>query len=288
MLRVALLICLLLAGCRSSGDVQPVKENAVHTTVSRDGTKIGAVVSGEGPPLVLVHGTTADHTRWAPILPQLQEHFTVYAMDRRGRGHSGDADNYDVAREFEDIAALVNSIGEPVSLLAHSYGALCSLEASLLARNLRKLVLYEPPIPVSRGIYSPGALDRLEALLATGDNEAVVTTFFREVVGAPPEELAMLQSLPNWPNRVAAAHTLPRELRSSDAYKFDGKRWREMRVPTLLLLGGDSPEFFHAATNALQDALPDSRVAVLPGQQHTAMNTAPEMFISEVLAFLRG
>jgi pimeloyl-ACP methyl ester carboxylesterase len=114
----------------------------------------------------------------------------------------------------------------------------------------------------------------------------VVTTFFREVLGAPPEELAMIRSLPNWPNRVAAAHTLPRELQASGDYVFRPERWREMRAPTLLLLGGDSPVAFHVATHAVQQALPDSRTAVLPGQQHTAMNTAPDLFLAEVLRFL--
>ncbi|MGH2627301.1 MAG: alpha/beta fold hydrolase, partial [Anaerolineales bacterium] len=72
---------------------------------SDDGTLIAYQRSGEGPPLVLVHGTTADHTRWALILPELERHFSVYAMDRRGRGESGDAESYALEREFEDVAA---------------------------------------------------------------------------------------------------------------------------------------------------------------------------------------
>jgi pimeloyl-ACP methyl ester carboxylesterase len=59
---------------------------------SKDGTLLACQRSGTGPPLILVHGGTADHTRWAPILPALEEHFTVYAMDRRGRGSSGDTE----------------------------------------------------------------------------------------------------------------------------------------------------------------------------------------------------
>ena len=44
--------------------------------------------------LVLVHGAISDHSRWAPVLPLLQPHFTVYAADRRGRGASGDTPPY--------------------------------------------------------------------------------------------------------------------------------------------------------------------------------------------------
>ena len=96
----------------------------METIRSKDGTRIAYERSGAGPALVLVHGTTADHTRWAPVLPMLERIFTVYAVDRRGRGQSGDAADYSIEREYEDIAAVVSSIPGPVNLLGHSYGAL--------------------------------------------------------------------------------------------------------------------------------------------------------------------
>ena len=75
-------------------------EQGIETISSRDGTRIAYSRNGQGSPLVLVHGTTADHTRWAPILPALEEHFTVYAVDRRGRAASGDAEDYAVERAY--------------------------------------------------------------------------------------------------------------------------------------------------------------------------------------------
>ena len=258
----------------------------MQTITSKDGTAIAFARSGKGPPLVLVHGTTADHTRWNPLLPQLEARFTVHAVDRRGRGGSGDAPAYAIEREFDDIAAVVDAIGEPVFLLGHSYGAVCSLEASLRTRNLRKLVLYEPPIRTADPFYTPGTIERLQALLDAGDRDGVVSTFFIEVVRAPAAELDMLRSLPNWPARVAAAHTIPREMRINDDYHFDGVRFNTMQVPTFLLLGGSSPPMFKSAVEAVHAALPDARVAVMPGQQHTAMNTAPDLFLSKLLGFL--
>src|SRR5205085_11481698 len=117
---------------------------------------------------------TADHTRWAPLLPALDERFTVHAVDRRGRGASGDDRDYAIEREFEDVAAVVDAIGGPVHLLGHSYGALCALEAALRSDRLRSLVLYEPPIPAGVTIYPPGMIDRLQALLDAGDRDGVV------------------------------------------------------------------------------------------------------------------
>jgi len=259
----------------------------METIHSKDGTPIAYQRSGAGSPLVLVHGTGGAHSRWTPILPALEKRFSVFAVDRRGRGESGDADIYAHAREFEDIAAVVNSLGESVYLLGHSFGAICSLEAALLTSNLHKLILYEPPIPVQGvHIYPEGVIDRLQALLDAGDREGVLTTFFREVVKMPSNEFDLFRASPAWPTRVAAAHTLPRELRVAERYQFDAKRFTDLAVPTLLLLGGDSPAFFGAAIDAVAAALPDSRTVVLPGQQHIAMDTAPELFAREVLAFL--
>ena len=116
----------------------------MQTATSRDGTHIAFWRSGGGPPLFLVHGTTADHTTtWRFVLPELQQHFMVYAMDRRGRGDSGDCPGYDLQREAEDLAAVADSIGAPVSLLGHSHGALCAIEAALITTNVRRLILYE-------------------------------------------------------------------------------------------------------------------------------------------------
>ena len=73
--------------------------------------------------------------------------YPLYLMSR-GRGESGDADEYDLEREFEDVAAIIDAIDESVILLGHSYGALCSHGVALQTDNIRKLILYEPPLPV--------------------------------------------------------------------------------------------------------------------------------------------
>jgi pimeloyl-ACP methyl ester carboxylesterase len=259
----------------------------MHKIHSQDGTSIACHESGAGSPLLLVHGTSASSSRWRPVLPALEQHFHVYAMDRRGRGASDDSDDYHIEREFEDVAAVVDSLDQPVDLLGHSYGAICALEAALLTPKLRKLILYEPPIPVGGvEVHPAGWLERMQALLATGDREGVVTTFFREVVRMPPHEFELFRASPAWPARVAAAHTLPRELLNQ--YHFDGWRFAAMTTPTLLLLGGDSPPLFQAGVEAVDAALPNSRIVTMPGQQHIAIDTAPDLFTHEVLAFLHA
>ena len=182
-------------------------EATVTRAVSRDGTEIAWWTSGEGPPLVLVHGAVADHRRWRPLLPYLERFATVHALDRRGRGASGDAPGYDLKREFEDVAAVVDAVaeasGSAVDLYGHSFGGLCAFGAATLTANLRRLVLYEgwPPVdPVTRELPA-GVGERLDALLAEGDHDAVVETMFGEVVRMPEAELAALRAQPSWPAR---------------------------------------------------------------------------------------
>ena len=258
-----------------------------ESATSKDGTTIAYWRSGEGPPLVLVHGTSADHSRWTPVLPVFEQHFSVYAVDRRGRGGSGDSSNYAIEREFEDVAAVVDSIGEPAFLLGHSYGAVCALEATLRTRNLRKLVLYEPGMNVTgEQIYPPGFIDRLDALLEAGNRDAVISTMFSDLVGMPQEELEYLRSLPAWQERVKAAHTVPRELRADETYRFDPERFKDLGVPTLLLSGGDSPAFLKAADKAVDETLPNCHIGAMPGQGHAAMDTGTDLFTTEVVHFL--
>jgi pimeloyl-ACP methyl ester carboxylesterase len=265
------------------------QEGPVMATItSKDGTRIAYSRSGSGPPLVLVHGTTADHTRWARVLPELEPHFTVYAMDRRGRGGSGDAADYAIEREFEDVAAVVDAIGEPVFLLGHSYGALCSLEASILTDKVRRLILYEPPIPIEGPLYPPGVPERIQGLVDAGDPEAALVVFFREVVRMPDREFEVYRTLPVWKVRITLAPTIARELTIERGYRFQPERFAQFSIPTLLLLGGDSPPIFRQVIDVVSPALPASRIAVMPGQQHVAMDTAPELFLKEVIAFLSG
>jgi pimeloyl-ACP methyl ester carboxylesterase len=253
---------------------------------SRDGAEIAYWESGSGPSLILVHGTTADHTRWNPVLPELEARFTVCAVDRRGAGASaGETQPYALLREFEDIAAVIEAIhaeaGEAPSLLGHSHGAICSLEAALLTPHLRRLILYEPPLPAE-----PDIVARLEKLLDKGKRGEVVSTFMREIARMPEERLRAIQSLPSWEGRAAVAHAIVRELKGQRSHPLRPEKFRAMKLPTLLLLGGASAAPFKATIDLLHQALPASEIAVLVGQQHAAMDTGKEIFLKPVLEFL--
>ena len=252
---------------------------------SVDGTQIACWRGGHGLPLILVHGTAADHTRWATVLPGLRERFTVWAVDRRGRGASGDAAAaYALQREADDLVAVIGAVGEPVTLLGHSYGANCAVEAVRRTPTVSGLILYEPGF-TEAWFAPPGLIARLDALLAAGDGDAAVATFMREVPRVPPEQLELMRERPSWPGRVKGAHTIPRELRAIEGFHFEPAQFREVTTPTLILLGGDTPPEQQRPGRMLAAALANSTLRVLPGQRHTAMDTAPDMFCAEVIQF---
>jgi pimeloyl-ACP methyl ester carboxylesterase len=265
-------------------------EDQMGTVTARDGAPIAYWRRGEGPPLLLFHGISATHHRMAAVVPALAKHFTVFNFDRRGRGGSGDTEGYEFEREFADTAKAIDAIAAshgPVKFFGHSYGAMTGLEAALLTSNIQKMVLYEPPYRLNEPYISPPeSVARLEERLAAGDRDGVVEVMMGELVGIPPDALAEMRTTPAWAARMAAAHTIPRELRAVEEYRFAPERFRGVDVPTLYLLGGASPPHMHRATHAAASALPNARTVILPGQGHVAMDAAPDLFLDEVLRFL--
>ena len=268
----------------------PATDVAVAQVVSRDGTEIGVFTSGTGPPLVLVHGGLGDHTRWDVLRPSLEPHFTVHAMDRRGRGASGDGPDHRLEREAEDVAAVVEAVadrsGSAVAVYGHSYGGLCAFGAATLTSRIDRLVLYEgwPPVDPAAWAAPPGFLERLEELLAAGDREAVLETFLREFVQMSDQEIDAYRDQPSWQGRVAAAHTIVREERAFQERAFDPEAAATITVPALLLVGEDQSLDWQGET--VRDALPNARIRVLEGQAHTADIVAPELVAEELLTFL--
>jgi pimeloyl-ACP methyl ester carboxylesterase len=251
-------------------------------------------MSGDGPPLVLVHGTPADHTRWRPLLPHLERHFTVYAIDRRGRGSSGDRPDYALEREFEDVAAVVDALtaehGAPVAVYGHSHGGIVAFGAASQAPSVRRLVLYEGwPVPDPEVFALPAGLEaRMDRLLAEGDRDGVVELLFRELEGLSDEDMAAFKAAPSWPGRVAAAHTITREIRGELTARLDPSAAARIAAPVLLITGEDSADPSKPHAESVAEALPNARIAVLKGQAHVADVLDPEVLAARVVPFLRG
>ena len=260
---------------------------------SRDGTPIAAFALGPAaaPALVLVHGTSADHRTWRVAGPLLAARHRVLAMDRRGRGASGDAVDWAVEREVEDVAVMAEATaamtgGDPVGVLGHSLGGRLALAASLLTPSIRAVVAYESAPGVDR--VDALLVVRLRALLDAGDRDGLLATFMTEAVGMPAADLAAFRADPIWPLRAAAGPTIVRELEAvaEDAPAIGLDALARAAVPVLQLVGSDSPPWFREGAAALDARLAHGRLEVIAGARHAAHHSHPAAFIDRVEAFL--
>jgi pimeloyl-ACP methyl ester carboxylesterase len=199
-----------------------------ETIPSKDGTRIASVRSGQGPPLVLVPGVTGDHTHFKFLAPLLEPHFKLWIVHRRGRGDSGDSPEYAIDREFEDLVAIVDSIGEPANVFGHSFGADVVLDAMPLTSNLRRAVIYEPAAGVESD--DPTLADDLERLHNAGQPEAVLMRFHRSM---PPEVMTEYRASPDFARDLALTHTMAREVRAAETWPFNPGNYRSVHTPTL-------------------------------------------------------
>ena len=281
---VLILSCVFVSGIVSLAQSSKSPSQA-SSVKSKDGTRIAVECTGKGPSLLIVHGGTGDRSRWQPLLPLFASHFTVCAMDRRGHGASEKGTNYSLKKEFDDVAAVVNTRQGPVFVLGHSLGGVCALEAAFLTKKISKLVLYEPPL---QDLDHSAVADRMEKMIQAGEREQALVTFLREIVLISPEGIAAMRAQESWPARVAGIDIQIREIRSLSKYRFDAKRMRALRVPTLLLTGSNtaSPQL-KQAINSLMGSLPNRTLVVFEGQEHNAMDQIPQQFAETVTKFLR-
>lgn len=269
-------------------------EPTLHRTTSQDGTEIAYWTSGQGPPLLLVHGGLGDHGRWDALRPHLELERTVHAMDRRGRGASGDHPAYALEAEFADVAAVIDAIsvasGGPIDVYAHSSGGIYAAGAAPLTSHIRRLAIYEGWDWVDPEAYVPplDVLERMNARIAEGDREGACAMLFREVIGMSEDELDVFRAQPSWAGRVAVVHTVPREVLAFVKSGFDPQQSGGLDIPVLLLLGSESPASWRSGAEQVAASLPHVRIAVLEGQGHSADVLVPELVARELMAFLAG
>jgi pimeloyl-ACP methyl ester carboxylesterase len=262
-------------------------EGTRRTVGGADGVPIGLLTAGSGPALLLVHGGMGMMENWAAVWDTLAAQFTVTAMDRRGRGSSGDADEYGLEKEYADVAVVAATLageqGGPVDVVGHSYGATCVLGAVTRGAPFRRLVLYEPPGPQTvRG----GWADRVAQMVADGKAGRAVISFLTEVLGLSPAEVAALRDAGGPDVRPIAAATLPREARALASLDLTAGL-AGVGQPTLLLLGANSPPWAGEITRKLAETLPAATVTELPGVGHLALDQAPDLVSAAVIGFLR-
>lgn len=245
---------------------------------SADGTPIALWRSGSGPPIIAVHGGAGDHTSFAAVAALLEGDFTVYAMDRRGRGASGDGPSYGLEREVEDVLAALEAVGDPAYLYGHSFGGGSAWLAARRFPRLAGLALYEGGLrSESSPSYSEAFIEELERLVRNGRGEDALVKFLRAPGIVTDTEIAAMKQSPRWPTRVAIAPTIARELRATNGHVVTAAECAAMPTRVLLLAGSETLPARRDPFLSFAEFLPDVRVFDLPGQGHAANQTAPAL-----------
>jgi pimeloyl-ACP methyl ester carboxylesterase len=261
---------------------------------SADGTQISYDSVGDGPPLILVAGATQYRAvdRTTPELQRLlaEGGHRVINYDRRGRGESGDTLPYAPDREFEDLQALVAAAGGDAAVFGMSSGAILAAEAAARGVQMSKLVMYEPPCLLDRDGPEPidHYVETLEALTDAGKPGDAMAYFLEVVAEMPAEAIEQFRASPAWPAFEAVGHTISYDGRIMDPFSkgepIPPGRWGTATQPTLVIAGGDSPEWMQGAAAKVAEALPAAEVRILPGQTH---EFDPAVLAPVMLEFLR-
>jgi pimeloyl-ACP methyl ester carboxylesterase len=246
----------------------------MRKAVSKDGTTIAYDLTGEGPAVILVGGALSQ--RSAPqaqsLAVSLAPHFAAIDYDRRGRGDSGDTAPYAMAREVEDLEALIDKVGGVAFVYGHSSGAVLALEAARkLGAKIKKLALYEPPFIGNGNGTRPAAdhLARLKEMQMQDRRAEMLKYWMMEVVGMPAQALGPVKDSPMWEGLLSLAPTLVYDMTIMKEYSNPAERIKAIQTPTLALDGGASPAWAQEATQLLVDTLPNSKRQTLAGQTHS-------------------
>lgn len=271
----------------------------IHRAVSDDGTEIIGRVHGQGPPLVLVHGSLEDgDLGWAAMLPYLRERFTCYLPSMRSRGLSGESDDLAPQRRLEDVVSFVESIGEGVHLFGESDGGALALGAAARTAAVSAVAAYEPTVFEVAGEHEAGlveaAIPRVSAAV-TDDRLSDAARIFSEM-SATQGELATLSAMGYFDEAGSYMPILLQELEqgvgteqgaATEPGPTSPSLLSNIVVPVLLLHGSHSVlrEWFSRGVRHVADHVPEAHMCEIQGAGHFGVALEPEAIADELARF---
>lgn len=277
-----------------------------------NGTELAYAEAGQGDPVVLVHGGVSDLRTWNNVVPELGCHWRVTAYSRRFARPNvdipdGAADP--IQTHVDDLAEILRSnMPAPAHLIGHSWGGVIVLMTAMQHPELvRSLVMIEPPVltlfldfPVRPGqVLSMLARSPLAGLailklggyvmepaakaFRRGDDKAAIEMFGRGVLGSSRfDRLSPERYQQIWDNRKADKA----QMLGEGFPALDERQVATVGVPTLLLVGSESPSAFHRMSVRLLKLLPRARLNVVDGASHIVHEDAPDRSIKAITDFL--
>lgn len=277
-----------------------------------NGTELACVETGQGDPVLFIHGIFNDYRSWERQLDVFAARYRVLAPSLRGfypNGPAGEGDDLSLEMHAADLAALLEALDlPPVHLVGSSSGAFIAL---LLARRcperVRSLVLAEPPVMSLLGLHvPPGPLEMLKLLVRSPATVWAVAKFGATGIG--PAQKAFLRGEDERGLRMFVRGVLGRRfaaeiddslraqlrdnLAACKAQLLSGLPWfspadaRAILMPTLLVTGEHSAPVHHHITARLERLLPDAGRVHIRDASHLMFSDQPRVFNQQVLSFL--
>jgi pimeloyl-ACP methyl ester carboxylesterase len=273
--------------------------------VDANGLRLHAVVGGEGPPLLLVHGWPQTWYQWRLVMPALARDFTVVAVDQRGIGLSDKPQSgYDADTQAKDMIALMEALG-------HKRFALVGFDTGMpigyaLAADhpdrLERLVVGEspllgvsPPLP----LIVPGPINkrlwhipfnRLDAdvneALVRGREDVYFGAEFAASAGTPlPDHIVKyyVDGLSSSPDALRGSFGSYRAIDAGIERNQDRKT-RRLTLP-VLAVGGEK-SIGEGVARTMRLVADNVQTAIIPGSGHWVAEEAPDQLLAALTPFL--
>lgn len=258
--------------------------------MAADGVTLTCHSVGEGPGVIVVHGSMQDGSSQRDLALALAGDLRVHLLDRRGRGSSGVRGESGTEREVADVLAVLRATGA-TRMLGISSGAIIAARAALAGASLDRLALFEPPLSVDGSMRldrlaefdRAAARGRLATTAALGMKLAEMGPPWMFGLPVPVLELASRGMLRN-PRMRRLAEALPDDVAVVRENADRLEDFAAIDVPTLLIDGTATRPYLRRSVAALASVIPGARHVELPDQWHSATQNADEYGHPEVVA----
>jgi pimeloyl-ACP methyl ester carboxylesterase len=269
-------------------------------TASVNDIDIRYELTGQGEPLLLIHGSNIATGLWplATALSRRAPSLCLVRYHRRGMGGSTSRDGspgrdgpVSVGQQAADALGLLDALGLPdAHVLGYSYGATVAIETALTAPDrMRSLILLEPiltEVPGTREFF--GAMAPVMSRYAAGDMAGAVTATFAGLDGENWRKLVATAGPQALDCAIRDTEVFYRaEAPSLDSWRLSPARAATMSAPVLSVVGTRSGPFFTEGRQLLHQRFPHCADVDIPGASHLLNLQAPELIAAAVSGFLQ-